>query len=988
MLNHDIKNNQKSSEVLSNNILGESKQIINNSNYSWLDNVKIPENIGHISKYNNPYSIDYIISKDEYVINCELEIDGEWYSIPDVGFSKTHPISLQIGDRNKKKIFLEHPQWSKENEQYIPTWIGETPLPLLLNGQEIDIITNDYDRDLYESQEKYIRKGVKVNRVILLTLHIFYSFKDIELFLGKRLTRSILGHIEQKRRLRTVVRKNGNLHEDFIDLNYHLKIDGNIYKVKLFIIDYCGIAGGKSLLDTSLTYGIPMEQKTIMDDYKSSMDIPYTNSELRQDFIEYSLGDLVLFELGKNHQIKHNNIRDILELENMDNIPLTKGSEVAKTLQDFILNKCPIDTELLDHLQFKSAEDLLAVNGIKTNLDKDKSTTAIYNGIVHGGRCKNESPQNPVIDGLVLSMDLSGCYASALKSLQYPIGLPLHIFYHKTEKNKLTLRKFLKEFGKELVPDCWHIVVSTSEPLSFMQNLIFSKHFNGNPSIDDTKDEISESHIKGEFGIYLNEIKNGILTHHSLEMLKAIASNSEWGELMDKLEIVSGVVYLKSHQCNSFEEYQEKVLSTQGKIKTVKRKKQAWYIQDDRPLYWYPIPLGEFINPLIVERKKAKNERDLYQKNSDKYNELNSQQETLKLFINAVYGVICSPYFKIGNTTVANNITDMARMGCWAMQIASCGKTAVTDGSEFDINKVLQWTNKFPSFNTLVKLQLELFNDSDRLDKDLQKNFEIIPLGNQGTWDIQIDEKTSEFVLYHDGIEIERKINNESWQTIDDIYTQHMNNFFGKLNLTWLKRYSYEDKGLYDGMVLHSQSNYLLNTLEGKSKIKARGHKTDKKSLKGDVIGKHPLNDMLTRAKKGEKIPFYHPVVTEQLLKLKEVVNAHTAIEQGEKAQLITTNNLLPSDTIHVTKRIYPISASCFYYLNKQQKNYWEKLEERCKKFTNDRQKLDYLFRDEKGYLDYSQAHRLLHTLITINGISRDLELKKLVPKLITLPRL
>lgn len=995
MFDTDVTNNQKSH----NYILGASSQT--------------PLNL---QNFDDKFLVNYNMSKDKYVINLDLEIDGEWSNQLCEGYSKTLPISLQIGDRTGKKIFLEHPQW-KENygESYNPSWTTQTPLPLLLNATETSIIKNEIDNEIYESQEKYLGKGVKKNCVLNLTLYIYYSFKDVEIFLGKKLASSILWHIEQKRRLRTIVKKNGQIHEDFIDLNYYLKIDNHIYKVKLFIVDLCGIAGGKSLLDTSLIYGIPMSQKTLMDTYKTTMNIPYQDSKLRHDFIQYSLGDLVLFNLEKNHLIKHNNIREILELMPVEKVPLTKGSEVAQTFQDFILSKCPLDSELLDHLQTKNAEDFLSENGMKFHLDKDKKTTVIYNAIVHGGRCKNETPQDPIIHGTVLSMDLSGCYANALKHLVYPVGLPLNIFFHKPPEKKkttkkqrqellkeyqknprnylqqnqqkteeeppYTLRKFLKEFGKELVRDCWHIVVSTIKPLTFKQNLICSKHFNGIPTIDRTKEDMDEGNIKGEFGIYLNEIKNGILTHHSLQMLKAFANNKEWGELLDNLQIISGVIYLKSHQCKTFEEYREKVLASTGHIKTVKRKTRAWYIKDDRPLYWYPQPIGEFINPLIQQRKEAKTLRDQHLKNSDEYNIYNSQQETLKLFINALYGVLASPYFKIGNTTVANNITDMARMGCWGMEIASCGKTSITDGTELNINQVLSRNDKIPSLNTLAKLQLDLMVDES--DMKVKQNFQVIPLGNQGNWEIAKDENTNEYVLYREGIEIERKTNNESWAIIDEIYTQHIKDFFRGLDLTWIERYTYEDKGLYLGMVINSQSNYMLITPEEKQKVKARGHNTTKDNLQGNVNGKHPLNDMFFKVYNGEKIPYYKPVKTEQLLKLTEVTNSHIAQEKGVKAELICDYNLLPSDVIHVEKRIYPLSASSFYYLSKKQRTYWETLEQRCQKTTDNLQKLDYLFRDPQGNLDYLQTHKILHDLITVKGVTRDLELKKYYPQIV-----
>ena len=99
----------------------------------------------------------------------------------------------------------------------------------------------------------------------------------------------------------------------------------------------------------------------------------------------------------------------------------------------------------------------------------------------------------------------------------------------------------------------------------------------------------------------------------------------------------------------------------------------------------------------------------------------------------------------------------------------------------------------------------------------MKKNFQLIPLGNQGEWDITAKDTglkndhgdiIYEYTLYRDGIEIEKKTTNESWGIIDDLYAKHIQDFFRGLDLTWIERYTYEDKGLYLGMVINSQANY------------------------------------------------------------------------------------------------------------------------------------------------------------------------------------
>lgn len=45
-----------------------------------------------------------------------------------------------------------------------------------------------------------------------------------------------------------------------------------------------------------------------------------------------------------------------------------------------------------------------------------------------------------------------------------------------------------------------------------------------------------------------HEVKNGILTHYSLSMIEHCANNQEYGELMSKLRVKAGMVYMKSQK--------------------------------------------------------------------------------------------------------------------------------------------------------------------------------------------------------------------------------------------------------------------------------------------------------------------------------------------------------------------------------------------------------------------------------------------------------
>lgn len=884
-----------------------------------------------------------------------LETDSEWYYLQD---NKPKPLTTQIGLENNAKFIFEHPQCGFK---LLPTWHTETPLPKIF--PEYREIT------LQENKGEY--------SILYLEVLVYYSFKDIYFLLGDRLARSCHDYLSDGGRLKFETKNRKFLLDYFLEHKHTEKI----YQVQLQITDLSGIAGGCSLQQTSKAYGVQMLAKDCMDNYKTCMNVPYTNPELHNDFIDYSQGDLILFDLKTAHHKKHNEIRQLLNIKPSEKVPLTKGSEVANTFLDFIKENYLLNETLIkDKLQYNDYNTLIANNGIEANLTWDTKTTKPFNAIVHGGRCKAEQPHKMLSKELILSMDLQGCYASALVDMEYPIGIPIWLGYdHKDTdyQNKFTLGDFLKKYKNELVPDLWHIVVSTSTPLSFNQNLIFSKEIKGKVGVDNDIDELDIEHdtswIKGQFGVYTREITNGIITHHSLETLQKVCSNNEWSELKKKLVVISGVIYPWSYKCATFEEFIQKTQnsSSDSRIKTIEAKHGELNRLDDRTRWWFSFPIGDFVGPLLRERKICKAERNTHPKGSSKYVDLDSKQECLKLFINALYGVIASPYFAIGNTTVANNITDMARTGCWAMNVLSSAFTSITDGCELEINRMVHFKdNKLPSLNGVFKIQFGF--DNTRTDRKLRSKYSRAPLGLDKVWSITYNEAQKEYSLYQDTACVEKQTNNESWYIIDKLYRQHIQQHFG--DLLWAQRFAYEDKGLYEAIVINSQANYKLYSpnpsLTNSDKlIKARGHKN-----------KENFHDMFNKALASELISTYEPVTVNKILKVKEVRKAYSqkgVPSSGSKNDQIIQNKLLAGDTVQEQKRTYLVSSSCFYYQTIKQRKYWEKLEERCLKTTNKQYKLDYLFRNQDGTIEYQECHQKLAELI-FTGHKSDRSIKKL----------
>lgn len=167
---------------------------------------------------------------------------------------------------------------------------------------------------------------------------------------------------------------------------------------------------------------------------------------------------------------------------------------------------------------------------------------------IDGGFCKNMKPTYPTIHDLTIDNDLAGAYAESMRSLPYCVGIPSVISYPYDRENRAN---FYQEFTKLRKKDCiyngaWVARVSTTSPLSFKQDLIFSKIFgatdfeksqiedeDGFFVLDDSKiDDLNDKGIlslipDGSFQLLNNEIISGIITHDILQFIETFWSKSE-----------------------------------------------------------------------------------------------------------------------------------------------------------------------------------------------------------------------------------------------------------------------------------------------------------------------------------------------------------------------------------------------------------------------------------------------------------------------------
>lgn len=156
------------------------------------------------------------------------------------------------------------------------------------------------------------------------------------------------------------------------------------------------------------------------------------------------------------------------------------------------------------------------------------------------------------------------------------------------------------------------------------------------------------------------QIINGVLTSDILEVLKKICSNQEWNSIKN-LEVETAVFYKQSDKANSIQEWTDTVLNEPGKLHY---DMDIQSLNDKRSRKWFGFAISKFISPLLSHRKKLKAEMKSAINQLIK-SQLNSEQTSVKLLINTLYGVIASKLFHIGNTVVGNNITARARVHVW-----------------------------------------------------------------------------------------------------------------------------------------------------------------------------------------------------------------------------------------------------------------------------------------------------------------------------------
>jgi hypothetical protein len=691
-------------------------------------------------------------------------------------------------------------------------------------------------KDNKQLLEDYLKKVDSERQYQKLFLLMFYSPKDLEYTIGWDNMRELITSkkLIQKRNIKN---------------KEQMRIDER----NVFIKDLKGWTQG-SFQDLANSCAVTLSAKGEMDDYKTKM---FEGLEaMPEKFVDYAMGDVddllkvyySFIDLVKSVQ----GIVGIKEKDkfSLENIPMTVGSLVAKTIKKYIftltenedlLRYCMNKPGKLDRsdkrykyslkslIECKKYKTLNEVKSAFNGKDTDKylkhitkhaeyiqtalsqasvkrfakeTNTGGFLAIVQGGRCNNERPSEYYVEHGA-DIDLASCYGSILSQYALPLGLP-SVWYLQSEQQPDTLGKWLKKNQEDLLPNLWYVVIDTK--LSFAQDLIYSKlveleEINRSafsPLDKETEDADRDddlAHIPGVFCLLRKEIENGIITDLVLKILKAVCTNKELGEIMNA-EVKTAAAYRASNQVKDINEW----------MKIVAEDKGGYYYKNDRgdskdtrTRAWYGVSLNGFTGKLVDERKNVKNKMKLTDSDNEK-SKFNALQETIKLFINSGYGVIASPYFEVSNTVVANNITAAARCGAWMVNKSLHTRQSITDGGFYCL--LLVPYLKRGSF----KPGLEILSDNTKWEDKEDKRYTRIlkPLADLD-WERILEKKGSEI------------------QQLDKLARDHIDEFWSNYGLELPFNIEHKLENTFLKASYWNKGHYILITVDGKEITKIRG---------------------------------------------------------------------------------------------------------------------------------------------------------------------
>jgi hypothetical protein len=693
----------------------------------------------------------------------------------------------------------------------------------------------DFLNDTYGIQWRPIR-DLKRKRVKTIKMYFFFSFKDLQFLWAKdsEFLYYCLQYLERIRRITTKFNKP-------IALPYEILLPskkGNKWNaLAIELVDICAMQGNKGLKTYLQNVGLPTDEKTVWDWNKDNNPLNFFIQK-PNDFIKYIRGDVKYLKTVHDKTIEfYNDIAATVGVEPSDNWGLSTGKITARIASEWLASRSnvmlPTDEENEKKVKPLYWYNRLASPEAMKNLSHVVGNQALlYLGMTDGGRCVKERSTIDILDGVLVDIDINGCYGNGLKNQIFPIGNPSILAL------PMNFKEWEDTYSKYLIPGLWVARISWKDA-PFKQDLLISKeeksftawewyqsHFSENNSDTDKQYDAS---------MYLstNQVHMAAFTHDLYQVILNYGSDKiELPWIRENAVIECFAYYDKRDEI-------EQVIPEMCEMKSIKEMSVSGLVWCTK---WVRVELKDLAGKLINRRSNHKGKMKMYTTHFGKDNKdakiedvpefivigdneftkadflyQNSVQEFIKLIVNTIYGCIASSYFAgdgtgISNFIIGNNITARARVLAWCMAKGLFSLMSITDGGVFDVNKVAFYRCK--SLNIFTQLGFENFKRSNG-----QMVVDIKPL-----YGFEVEKKQTMFSILNKNNHVEKL----AWE--------HLKNQFGELDIFKFDQYSFEVKKIYTDCQIRNKSDYRLhNSVNGELLTKIRG--LSKKSCQdGDEI--------------------------------------------------------------------------------------------------------------------------------------------------------
>lgn len=477
--------------------------------------------------------------------------------------------------------------------------------------------------------------------------------------------------------------------------------------------------------DTSLTYGkgkLDDHARTFLGLKKSSNISLAEKRDMLATFLgkphqsyAYAILDSIL-TLGIERRMREEDARmyEKLGFENKDIPPLrpTLGSRVAEMITKSIAQAAtgsvtlsqkgkPLANGKARKLSLSKVKALLSEGSAEFIAAGHVSVFGQQTGETHGGLLFSRSPTKFFHDapGNLRDVDLSGCYASVIGSMNLYVGRPV---VHEPGCGSMRLREaiaFLDEHAAG--PDAW--VVKVSGPIAATPNVLIPST-RGALTHANYQSRAAKKRAKsrrhglvfdwlyeagkhtGNATIYTDVIEAGFVAWPTWLMVQAMPPALR--EDYEDLEVETVLFYPKKMVAETGPEFDDQIAKfhhdqTSWNSSIDMDKLQLVIVKKlDADHVALRFDIGELAQTISGFRKQAKQE----------FGKGSGAELGWKQHANSMYGVAASRYLVTNNIVCANVITATARALAFAMQMSHNGIQVITDGCTYRRDQVPEVT--------------------------------------------------------------------------------------------------------------------------------------------------------------------------------------------------------------------------------------------------------------------------------------------------------